>query len=120
MITAPDELYLLNDETLEWALTQEDPSTGVVGPATGLSGLLIMLCADETAAASSTPIHASLSVSASERAGEPGTYVATLATATMLAQLNSATYLDREILEVIKGTTVHLVRRRTVRKLRRV
>ena len=110
-------LYLNNnDDEPEAALTRKNTLTGVVEAATGLTGLAFKLSATPTGAA----IHASLSKNATERtAPNLGTYFAVFEGVDLHTQLNSATYIGRDVYQSLSdGTNVHYVVARKVIEVR--
>jgi len=90
-----------NDWELEYAATRKNASTGAIEPATGLAGLTGRLSATDAGAT----IHASLSVSLSER-GTTGIYFGVLQGDDLRAQL-AASFTNVVIYEVFgDGTNV--------------
>ena len=105
-------IYLDNDYEPEYELTRRDESSGDEEAAAGLTGLLVWLSATDGGAA----IHASLSKSLTERAGESGTYYAVIEGDDLATHL--ADY--RRVYEVFgDGTNVQTSIVRDVRATRR-
>lgn len=109
-------LYLNNnDDEPEKAVTRKNTATGATEAATGLTGLTFRLAATPTGAA----IHANLSKTATERASTPGTYFAVFEGTDLHTQLNSATYIGRDVYEIFSdGANVNYVVARKVVEVR--
>ena len=87
-------ISLDNDYEMEVALSRKNATTGLLEPATGLTGLTFWLSATDGGAT----IHATLSVSAAERAGAPGVYSAILQGTDLRTHL--ASYVGARVWEV--------------------
>jgi len=102
-------IYLDNDHLIEQDLTRPATTTGEDEAATGLSGLTGRLSATDGGAT----IHASLSVSLSERSATAGRYYGVLQGADLRTQL--LTYVGSWVWEVVgDGTNVLTSARRRV------
>lgn len=96
------DLNLADNYEAEKAITRKATTTGVLEAATGLS-VTFRLSATRLGGA----IHATLSVSATERSGTPGTYAAQFAQADLEAQLTPvASYPSVYLQTVIGGEIV--------------
>ncbi len=90
-----------NDAEFEYELDQKNASTGLAEAATGLSGLTCFYSATKTGAT----IHASLSVSASERSAT-GRYFGVHQGSDLTAHL--ASFLNKRVFRILaKGTDIH-------------
>jgi hypothetical protein len=94
-------ISLDNDWEVEYVATRKNATTGVIEPATGLTGLIGKLSATDGGAT----IHATLSVSLTER-GTTGIYFGVLQGDDLRAQLNP-TYVGQVVFEVFgDGTNI--------------
>ena len=94
-------LYLDNDHVCEMDLTQKHTDTSLWVPAVGQAGLSFRISLTDGGSA----VHASLSVSATERPAKPGTYFATLQGNDLRTHL--AAYIGTIVWEVFgDGTNV--------------
>lgn len=107
-------IALDNDYTPQFAFTEPDASTGLYGPATGLSGMTCRISATDGGAA----IHASLDQVLTEWGGTPGTYYVRFDGDNLRSHL--AAYVGQSVYVVVgDGTNVHISKPVRVRERRR-